>query len=557
MCALWATTSLLRTARADTPIRITGSATIEGSASSGARGVELRARLFDDASHSIPGADLKLRVRGGRPSNAHSCAGRATELMADADGAFTTRTDAAGAICVLFADSLERSQIEIGFTDPSGLYAPTTTLIPTDSARGALEIVFSPAPSTIPLESAQARVALRTRTHPTLEQPVLLGLTLSVSSDKTTKHQLLERPALAGESLELTFATRELPGPGPVTLSAEFAGNETLGSAHATVRVEATARVQLALIESLSGDLRDGVHVRVRASSCRGAVPTGSVEARLRGTSVASAAVVNGAADIWLQLDDTRERSVELRYAPDTTWWISGSPLEVELPVSQATPWQRLPWMLALLTLGAWLVAGWRRPQRAAVLRAVTAREKLEGGVDVVATSEDGRSWSGKVVDRHDQTPIAGAVISATLPAFSGSGAIASTTSDAEGLFELTEWSAPRGAEVTLEVRAPWHTPLVAPLPRPGKLVISLVSRRRTLLTRFVEWAGRAGHARHAGGREPTPGEVGLASRVAPPVSEWARAVDEAAFGPEPLSEGKEQSVVAREPSVSKDGRAN
>jgi hypothetical protein len=254
-------------------------------------------------------------------------------------------------------------------------------------------------------------------------------------------------------------------------------------------------------------------------------------------------------ADIWVQLDDPGNRALELRYAPDTTWWIAGSPLEVALPLAQASSWQRVPWMLALLALAGWLVAGWRRPQRSAQQRAPSLRAPLEGGIDLVAPFEDDRGWSGRVLDRHEQTPIAGATIVAKVPAFSGSGELASTTSDGAGLFELPAWSAPRSAEVSLEVRAPWHTALVAPLPRPGNLVISLVSRRRTLLTRFVEWAGRAGHA---AGREPTPGEIGRSSKGKGSVAEWAHAVDEAAFGPEPLSEDKEHAVNVREPAAAR-----
>jgi len=83
-------------------------------------------------------------------------------------------------------------------------------------------------------------------------------------------------------------------------------------------------------------------------------------------------------------------------------------------------------------------------------------------------------------------------------------------------------------------------------MPPPGTLVLSLTSRRRTLLGRFVDWALRDGGWERQG--EATPGEVARRTDRSE-VATWASALDEAAFGPEPLSEAKEQAVIAREPA--------
>jgi hypothetical protein len=101
------------------------------------------------------------------------------------------------------------------------------------------------------------------------------------------------------------------------------------------------------------------------------------------------------------------------------------------------------------------------------------------------------------------------------------------------------------GPGAALEVRAPFHTALAAPMPPPGTLMLSLVSRRRTLLARFVAWASREGAWERRG--EATPGEVARRTERTE-VATWASAVDEAAFGPDPLSEAKEQAVALREP---------
>jgi hypothetical protein len=130
------------------------------------------------------------------------------------------------------------------------------------------------------------------------------------------------------------------------------------------------------------------------------------------------------------------------------------------------------------------------------------------------------------------------------LPAFDGKGVLRTTQSAADGSF-MIEGIGGVGPGAALEVRAAWHTSLAAAMPPPGNLVFSLVSRRRTLLSRFAAWT--RGDAEWGQRHEPTPGEV--ARRAArSEVSTWARAVDEAAFGPDPLSEAKEQGVVGREP---------
>jgi hypothetical protein len=130
------------------------------------------------------------------------------------------------------------------------------------------------------------------------------------------------------------------------------------------------------------------------------------------------------------------------------------------------------------------------------------------------------------------------------LPAFDASGVLRTAHTDDQGSFAL-EGSEQAGPGAALEVRAPFHAPLAAPMPPPGTLVLSLVSRRRTLLSRFVEWAAHdGGWERHG---EATPGEVARRTDRTE-VATWAGALDEAAFGPDPLSEAKEQAVLGQEP---------
>jgi hypothetical protein len=276
-------------------------------------------------------------------------------------------------------------------------------------------------------------------------------------------------------------------------------------------------------------------------------VHSGSIEARIGGSNLGSARVSEGLAELYLQLEESAAKShpIELRYASDSPWWLPGPELSVTIPVLPPSPWRRVAWIAAVVVLGSWLLLGWQRPRRlerkaASLVPAHAARAP----VDVIEVGDVRSGWRGRVLDAHDGTPIANAVLLVRLPAFDTSGVLHTANTDAQGSFVLEGPLAP-GPGAALEVRAALHTPLAAPMPPPGTLVLSLTSRRRTLLGRFVDWALRdGGWERHG---EATPGEVARRTERSE-VASWASALDEAAFGPNPLSEAKEQAVIAREP---------
>ncbi|MEI9948629.1 MAG: carboxypeptidase-like regulatory domain-containing protein [Pseudomonadota bacterium] len=211
---------------------------------------------------------------------------------------------------------------------------------------------------------------------------------------------------------------------------------------------------------------------------------------------------------MYLQLDESaaKSRPVELRYASDTPWWLAGPEFSVVIPVLPPNPWRRIAWIAAVVVLGSWLLLGWQRPRRLERrVSSLAARHLARAPVDMIEVGELRHGWRGRVLDAHDGTPIAGAVVLVRLPAFDASGVQQTAHTDDQGAFTL-EGSEPPGPGAALEVRAPLHTPLAAPMPPPGTLVLSLTSRRRTLLSRFVEWAVRdGGWERHG---EATPGEV-------------------------------------------------
>jgi len=533
-------------------LRVTGSLTIEASASQLASGSELQARLLDDAGHAVPGALLSIKpVNASGQLSARDCQTRAVALPANANGAYFVRSNAAGSLCVRFDGTPQRAEFELDFTDSDGLYAATSRKVVADSATRSVQMAFAPAPSVLALERESQTLTVATKPVPGLapsEALESLSISLAVKREGQASQALGVASVEIGSNAEFRFPRRLLGAPGPLELSAEFAGSTTTRAARTSTRATATALVELSLAEPvLASHPESGVRLRLRVHSVAGAVPSGSVEARSGSTSLGSARVSDGRAELYVQLDESaaKARPLELRYAPDSPWWLAGPELSVVVPVLPPSPWRRLAWIAAVVVLGSWLLLGWQRPRRLE-RRASTLlqRQSARAPVDVIEVGDLRSGWHGRVLDAHDGTPIADALVLVRLPAFDASGVLRTARTDDQGAFAL-EGAEPTGPGAALEVRAPFHSPLAAPMPPPGTLILSLTSRRRTLLSRFVEWAmHEGGWERHG---EASPGEVARRSDRGE-VANWASALDEAAFGPEPLSEAKEQAVVAREP---------
>ncbi|HKO46224.1 MAG TPA: carboxypeptidase-like regulatory domain-containing protein [Polyangiaceae bacterium] len=525
--------------------------TIEASASQLPGGSELEARLLDDAGRAVPGGILQIKLLNGAPPlSARECRSRST-LLVNANGAYSARSNGAGALCVHFDGTPERAEFELSFVDGDGLYAATSRKVVADSATRSVQIAFAPAPSVLALERESQILTLATRPVPALlpSEPLeLLSISLRMKRDGQATQALGVASVEIGSNIEFRVPSRLLGAPGPIELSAEFAGSNTTRTARTLTRATTTALVELSLAEPIpASHPESGVRVRVRVHSVAGAVPSGSVEARSGGSSLGSARVSGGLAELNVQLEESaaKSRPLELRYAPDSPWWLAGPELSVAIPVLPPSPWRRIAWIAAVVILGSWLLLGWQRPRRLERrLSSLVTRHSVRVPVDVIEVGDLRSGWRGQVVDAHDGTPIAGATVLVRLPAFDASGVLRSANTDSQGGFTL-ESAEPAGPGAALEVRAPLHSPLAAPMPPPGTLVLSLTSRRRSLLRRFVEWAVHdGGWERHG---EATPGEVARRTDRSD-VATWANALDEAAFGPEPLSEAKEQAVLGQEP---------
>ncbi len=554
VCAALSYPGWLSCANAQPQLRVTGGSTIEASAALRLGACEVEARLLDDAGHPVSGAPLRLKLLdpGVSMATARECGSKGGELAHDSAFVYAVRTNAAGALCVHFDGTPERPEFELSFTDPSGLYAAASLRVIGDRATRSVQLAFAPAQTVLALERTSQVLSLATRPEPALmpgEGIETLGIAVRAARDAASARPIGFVSVEIGSSAELRIPSEILGAPGPFELSAEFPGSVSTRAARAFLHVTLTALVELSLASPIAASRPEhGVQVRVRATSVAGAVPSGSIEAWSGGVSVGSARVANGNAELELQLEEAqvKGRPIELRYVPDATWWLPGGVLSVTVPIAPPSPWRRIAWIAVVAALGAWLLIGWQRPRRMERARlARTGHESIRLPVNVLELGAEQGGWHGRVVDAHDGAPIANAAVLLRVPAFDASGVLRRAYTDAQGNFTL-EGGSPAGPGAALEVRADFHSALAAPMPPPGTLLLSLVSRRRTLLARFVDWARREdGSERRA---EATPGE--LARRGHPvEVATWANAVEEAAFGPDPLSETKEQDVLRREPA--------
>jgi hypothetical protein len=132
-------------------------------------------------------------------------------------------------------------------------------------------------------------------------------------------------------------------------------------------------------------------------------------------------------------------------------------------------------------------------------------------------------------------------------PTLEGDGVLCETTTDSRGAFAFDLASRPDGAE--LVTQASLHSEERKALPAGGTLRIALITRRRAMLRRFVNWARIRGRP-YDDKPEPTPGHVReMASREdRPEVREWASSLEHAAFGPGEVDEAAEQRVRDAEP---------
>ncbi len=544
-CAVWLlllATVVSRGAKADAEVHVSvrGKAHIEANATTSLLATELAGRVTDDAGRPVAFAAV---VIGRREPDAkvlprpQACDAGARAELNEATGQASVITDADGRFCLRFVPELGAGRLSVRFEDSRRLLDAGEADVELRRAA-ALDIAFVPAPRAFAAEDAEATVVIQARRRTLSTDAASVELTWQRAGE--APRSLARGELFPNEALRLSFAPKALgqPGNGELVASAELG----TVSAQARALVPLVARVELNTVEAAQLDAQGRGSIQVAARAVTGQVNAGSVEALAAGRTVGIATVVAGRADVALALAaQPGTTDLTLRYLPASPWFAPGAVLRVSVHVPEPSAWQRLPWALGLLAVAGWILAAWRRPQHRE-LPTTRPRHGLAGSpaLEWVAAATPAREWTGRVSDAHDGTPLAHASVTLAWP----HGASLTTRTNVAGEFGLPASDHDVfGAEIRVE--APWHAPLVGPLPPPGRLHVSLVTRRRELLSRFATWA----RARSPeGAPDPTPGQVLLQQGDARPLAGWLQAVESAAYGPEPVDAERETNVRQLEP---------
>lgn len=536
-------------AAADPPtLKVAGRATLSTEARAVSDGFELRATLADEVGRPLPNAELRVRAMsaGGSPTF-RRCGdprqGSGAELLLS--------TDKLGRIC---ADvrGMPTGSVELSYQDPRGYFerASTTLELP-GGVLPAFELGFDPPLATLPLDQPAQELGLVARTADGSPAPAAAELTVTLAADGTERE--LGRAALdgLGEVHRLTILSGSFQAPGPARLIGKLQTREGRELSRTTIAVLRTATVSLAATEQTTRGVEPGSVIAVRATSALGKASAGVIEARSLGRSVAAARVQQGMASIILPTSSTAAfgRTLTLEYVGEGPGWLSGPPLELEVLPAGPSYGRYALWFVAAVLAALAVVLGWRRPPRPRPGEE-PAPPRVRASVEVLESFGVDGGYRGHVRDAHEGHGISPAVVSFIGPGPQRPVMLQVRTSH-EGAFRVETPSFPSGTLV--EVTAPFHATLVAPLPGPGVIELSLISRRRALLARLVRWAERRGKPWILTQGEPTPAHIAqvAAQESEPQVERWARGLEHLAFGPTPPDAASEQAAgVSEDPKV-------
>ncbi|RYZ05776.1 MAG: hypothetical protein EOO73_18955 [Myxococcales bacterium] len=529
-------------------LKVSGKASFSVEARSTGATFQVRATLSDEVGRPLPNAELRLRVIDAANAPAlHRCgaprSGSAAELL--------IATDKLGRVCV-DASGFEHGVLELSFQDPRGYLdrAAASVRLPED-VKPVFEVGFDPPLATLSLDEPAQELGLVARSLDGSTAPVGAELVLSMSAEGTER--VLGRVALDGlaEIHRLTFVSRSFERPGPARLLGRLMSRTGEELARTTLPVLRTATVELQVAPGAASAVTPGGTLPVRATSALGPAPVGVVEVRSLGRSVAAARVTSGVASINLPSPGVAPlgRALTLEYVGAGPGWLSGPPLELNVLPAGPSYGRYALWILAAAFAALAVVLGWRRPPRALPV-AEEPPLRPRASVEVLESFGAEGGYQGFVRDAHEGFGISPAVVS-----FIGPGenrpVLFQTRSGTEGTFRVEASSFPAGTQV--EVTAPFHATLVAELPGPGVLQLSLISRRRALLERLVRWAERRGKPWTRAAGEPTPAHIAAVAtqEAEPQVERWARGLEHLAFGPVPPDAASEQSAgVTDDPKV-------
>jgi hypothetical protein len=525
---------------------VRGVARIDGHAGRSQGHLLVTGRILDDGGLPIPNAPFAV---SGLDAARSGCG--------DPSAPAPTHADESGRFCVWLAAPMGVHSVHVD-VGASEWLAGASVDYSVDLAKRSVELRFDPEPRIVTLDAPTSPLDATATFDDTETSPggtSAAGLQLSL----TTETGALVASATTDRGGRATFIVdpRKLGPPGRGALRVQFAGGtDTMASEH-VAPVERHTHVTLTVARSVdAASPEDGVPIEVSASSIGGLFPSGSVEARVDSVLVGAAPLDHGEATVTATfVPKTAPRTsappvVQLRYVPDVPWFQPAGEITVPVPLRGPSPWRQAPLAIGALAVTAWLLIG-RNARRTRLDKTIVMQRPPthEGtaGISVVHSSRTRTGkFGGRVVDAHDGAPVPRARVAVQTPSFRGESTVVSVFADDDGAFEFDLASPVPDAVMVVE--APLHTELRQKLPAAGVLEIALVSRRRKLLERLVQWAKRRGPPFDQR-PEPTPGQVRRAAEGAlPHAAEWASAIERAAFDKDDVDARVEEDVMALDP---------
>ena len=539
-------TALVPAARGSTRVRLKGSVRIDAHVGRSSGKVVLSGSVADENARPTPnlrvvistlrrlsGGGLDVPVSSVLPETCSNIGVRPVALSADR---LLLVTDDEGRFCVRFTLPSDQYTVRVEASS-SELLAGVTRELTFDSALVTLGLRFDPEPRQLSLDETTTTIDVVASPEEDAPSDVAAGLSLQLSNETG---EVLDRATTdASGRARFVFPTVRLGLPGNGELRVAFAGSPKAAPCANSVPSERATRVLLVVPRAISGELPasigETVTLDVRAvADCKahgcGVEPTGVVEAFSGANMIGAAALSRGEARIVATFASAQigEASLRLRYLPDAPWFHRTSDLLVTQPIRELSGWHKLGMTVSGLAVVAWFLLS-RLPSRKRFLKRPNAVAQLpKPGVRLLNATASRSGWSGRVVDVHDGTAIAGARILIERPGFERAALVTETTSDARGEFQLPDATTQPGDQLTVE--SPLYAPLRQSLPNPGDLEVSMLLRRRQLLDGLISWARKRG-GRFDARPEPTPGHVRRAAGPEPQIAAWADAVERTVFG--------------------------
>ncbi len=545
-------------------VRVHAATTIDAHVSHSEGKLLFLGTLADDAGLPLAGQRVTVALSVGSEEDPAPLAPCPAPAPGDAivdrarPGTAVLRSDQAGRFCIATTSSDEKAVAHFEWAG-SPFDDRASVDVVSDPSRRQVDLRLASDPVVdLASDSFSLRVTARIADEGTEFPAGSLALLLTNEAGAEIARAITSATGLA---FFVVAPSRVLGSPGRGELRVDFAGDASTSAVRRAVAIERRVEVRLTLAGPSNGastlspaDPEDGVTLPILATTSTGdPVSVGIVEASVEGRVVGAAPVQAGRADLVATFPfEGATSEIQVRYAGDAPWYVPGPGVTVRLPIAARNPWRRALLLLASVGVVLWLALG--RTRRRIPLPSPLARQETPPGrarVHVVRAAEDSRvGWTGRVIDAHEATGVAGAEVRVERPTFGKTEVLASVRTNDAGRFELRSESARRGDR--LVVSAPLHSTLKQNVAAFGQLEIAIVQRRRALVDRLVAWARRRGGPFDRS-PEPTPGHVARVARVDSRTRAWAEAVERAGFGPDVVDALAEDEVERMAPQNARD----